>query len=451
MTQQVVDSMKQRQPFSSGMAYDPWASSSSQQVQLDVADINKTSYEKICSLIAQKVEQPQVPLAGLILGEAGSGKTHFLRRILQYIDKTDALEFFCVLKPLFDPNLPLQHLLQAIGHDLAYSKPDTPEHSQLDYFVAKIFIDCVVDELEKTSHKLSEDDRTRNSKFLEKCEENPYHVFTTKKYLKRIQNTAVEYLLHLHPDFDKTFLKVLLQYCEDNKRDIVREWLRGNSLNESDCRLLDIPFQEDVSLAAVQTRLTTFYRLFERYHFTLVLCFDQLDDLYGVEEIRSFGKMINFVVNQTTAIVPLVFVRGDNWDTRFRALLDPATVQRLESLQTVLQGCFFEQAQRLICRRIEQSFKDSPELESIKKAVIAKFPKQGVFSPREVIQKAQRIWEELATGKNDTVNPVADKSIATEYQRTCEEIDKDFNTLWLPDDGSVYLKTAAQWYLQSRG
>ena len=65
----------ERNPFASSAAPNPWDNTSP---DLDV--LNRDVFDRIAQMMRDKRRAPESPMAGLVLGEAGSGKTHMLKR-----------------------------------------------------------------------------------------------------------------------------------------------------------------------------------------------------------------------------------------------------------------------------------------------------------------------------------------------------------------------------------
>jgi ABC-type phosphate/phosphonate transport system ATPase subunit len=462
----VASLMQEQYPFMNVVSPDPWSPDNG---NIDVAEINLASQQTIFALINKKISEPHTPLAGLVLGSTGNGKTHFLRRIRRNVESQQKSLLFCSVPPLFDPKQPLLHLLQAIGRDLS-CRLEKAELGQFGILLNKILLDTVEKnqkEIIKNNsaqnvQKLEpEEAKKHNEKVLTKWKETPGKIFESK-YIEQIQKQTLDYLTQKYITIHKNTLKVFFQFTDKEKRQIVQEWMRGNVLEEGSYKTLGIAAQTEISLNETTERLLTLCRLFEAAGYTLILCFDQLDDMYDEEEIRGFGKMINFVVNQTTSVLPLVFVRQDTWDNRFSTQLDGAVIQRIASVQTSLTGCTESQAKQLIEQRISNTFGNIPETPLIQKIILDRITFVGNETPREVIQKAQRIWEMMIweTMSTETKNEITtsndnvrtDKNmVAEEYKKTCEQMRQEFDTAYLPNDESVYLRKAAQLYLQSCG
>ncbi|MBQ2617266.1 MAG: hypothetical protein IJF90_10465 [Synergistaceae bacterium] len=105
----IIQRLRENNPFSSPASPLPWNNKNP-----DLQNLNRDTSEEIEQLIRQKRRQPDVPLAGLILGEAGSGKTHMLTRILRRMRSNAQPAVFAAIRTFRDSESVTQHLLSEI-------------------------------------------------------------------------------------------------------------------------------------------------------------------------------------------------------------------------------------------------------------------------------------------------------------------------------------------------
>ena len=63
-----LEILKTRNPFIASSVGDPW-----EEQYPDIAEVNRSAFEGIRDMIAQKTVTPTLPCAGLVFGETGSG------------------------------------------------------------------------------------------------------------------------------------------------------------------------------------------------------------------------------------------------------------------------------------------------------------------------------------------------------------------------------------------
>lgn len=443
-----LDNLRTRNPFADNAAASPWS-----HALPDVLSINGKPFEEIARLISAKSGQPELPLAGLVLGEAGMGKTHLLRRILDHCRGGDPPALFVFVKPLFNPDRPLHHLLQEIVLNLSKQTGGDGSFSQFERLVAEIIRDYV----RYRVTKYPADDTPNNRRFLEQFESDVFHIFTNRKKVRAgsmgiIEKEAVSYIHSQVPETSKIFLNVIFQYKIPERRGLVRDWIKGETLDDDDCELLGVKSRAGLSEKAIEQEaremLLSLGVLFQRYRLPMVVCFDQLDNLIEPDLIAGFASMIHLLVNDVSNVLPLAFIRADSWNERFKKHPDRAFSDRLESNKIPLSNCTREQAKELVSARIDAVFSPSDRDGVSAKAWLSDRlePKLNAeLSPREVIYLANQIVRNSGAAPESL--PSSPEILAVEYKIAQEAVAADFNG-WDPD--SEYLKTALELVLHNK-
>ena len=128
----------------------------------------------------------------------------------------------------------------------------------------------------------------------------------------------------------------------------------------------------------------------------MVLCFDQLDSLESSQLVRAMGTVFMDIVNETENILPVGFVRPENWEERFEKILDTAAEQRMASNVFSLKGCNLEQGLQIVQERLAWAYEGHepgpPDtFYPLDRATVRKVL-QGVTSPREIITIANKLF-----------------------------------------------------------
>ncbi|MDR1875594.1 MAG: ATP-binding protein [Synergistaceae bacterium] len=451
----------QDNPFSSGIAREPWDNDDP-----DVLSLHQSAYEHVCRLIQAKNQNPQAALAGLILGESGSGKTHFLKRLLDYTQRNDIPAIFVSVKPLLNPKKPMRHLLREIAVNLERvqipkEKMEYPPAEkrkgmlQFEYFVTKML------------------QRYREDKPGPDLQGGISHLKSLyRKMLQRYRKDKPEFDLQeaiahfktLYPGINENLLRAIFTYGDSSRQRLILTWLEGRD-DEDHVSILKFPDREAMDDADLEEDahdiILSLGMLLEYCGMTMVICFDQLDSMREQNLIVAFGDILHLLVNESS-MLPLAFIRQNTWVQRF-SLLDTAVIQRLSNNIDLLEGCTILQAQELLKARIESrpGFRDSVEekFQWLMDRMGAKL-KEG-YMPRRVIELANdAVLHSYETGPSETGHGAISETnvpvprepdivafFAKEYSRERDKVVGDFS-VW-PPDAERLLKTLRV-YLESR-
>src|SRR5208283_757091 len=91
-------------PFAARAVGDPWRSN-----EPDIASINSKPFQKILGLLAQIQNTREI--AALVLGEAGSGKTHLIKRLM---NEQNLNLIFVYVHPLRNHRTMFSNLLERV-------------------------------------------------------------------------------------------------------------------------------------------------------------------------------------------------------------------------------------------------------------------------------------------------------------------------------------------------
>jgi len=443
----------------------------------DVPSVNETAFMGLVQLIEQKIRTPDLPCAGMVFGETGSGKTHLVSRILAYGRSRQNLFSYAYMQPIEDADQTYRYLLREVIINLCYPMAGSGQATQMDMIVEKILGDVAVGSVspgdEPTPKERLLMDFKEGLKHVARRRKTPRHLFGD---LRRLVKTAVAYLAvaddeafhsrrsrHMDPldfarerfpDIPKTFLKVLFQYPIRAKRSAAIEWLKGISIDPADAALLGIPIpaQETAAMMEQQARNMLGYlgMLLTQYGRPLVVCFDRLENYDTDAKVRSLGKMIEYLVDSAKAILPIVFVRGAQWEEKFRKELNQQIITRLETNEFSLKGCNDEQALEIIGGRLKAVLgkRASDDLFPFNRPDLVQIFRTRLHSPRQVIMIAnQRLRAILYPDKDtpDAVTPL--EQLQKAFDASFRAIVADFDRY--PPDRSR-LRRALELYLSER-
>ena len=355
-------------PFASVSSPFPWENNNP-----DITQLNREVSEEIEQLIRQKRREPSIPLAGLILGEIGYGKTHMMMRILRRLRDNEQPAVFAAIKAFRNPKGAMQHILSEIFINLRLTH--SKGRSQFD-----ILADGIVSSYKECRLKDGFDDIP----------------------LRDMQ----KYLIRDLPRLDRNFLRCILLYLgtddEFDRADIL-EWL-CDGLDDETSERLGLPIKDTNSMTEerreelAEKTLISLGIVMGYAKIPMIVCFDQLDNMDSPELIKAWGEVVSLLINDLPGVLPLCFLKAATWEDKFRSVLEPAVVQRLEHRKMKMKGCTSAQARKLVHEKIAVVFSnDTEEAYKWLMSRIENILRDGL-SPREVV----RLASEAITG---TVSP----------------------------------------------
>ncbi len=374
----------------------------------DVQSVNKEAFAGLVKLLGSLDRTPNI--AALVLGEAGSGKTHLIKRLIS-VQGDDLI--FVYVHPLKDHRRLFSSLLQVVISTLEHPPPGGPQptvKTRLELMATHVMTAVFENYLEKHP-----DDGGRP--YLETVKRKPWKILSFKKSPKwrTLLTHALSYLsLHasLQGHTAGTILKVLLHYLDESKHEAAVTYLSGSDPDDEGAELLGVKLTEgDFTVEAQEERskqilktigkLLTFYR-------PMILCFDQLENLDNEPLIASFGRLINDIVNEVDNVLPVGFVRAETWDVRMAPHLDGAAKGRISSNVFHLKGLGLDQAMEIVRARLDWAYSSESRSrpDGFHPLQLAKLKEQllGLTSPRDVLIEANRMFRE-ATQEDSTVPP----------------------------------------------
>ncbi|MDM8522670.1 hypothetical protein QUF80_04790 [Desulfococcaceae bacterium HSG8] len=439
---EMLNALWNKNPFTSSSAGDPW-----ERKYPDVEDVNKTAFEGLRQLIQQKAADPSENLAGIVLGDAGEGKTHLIGRILEYGRRTGTPFSFAYIQPIEDPEQTYRYLLREVIVNLCYPVNPSLNTTYLDRILANIFKDG----LEK---KFRSSKTEKHIRLLDKLREDPISVFRediiTSAALEYIEKESLNFMMGEHPKFPDNFLKILFQYRIPGKKAASVKWLKGSIIDDEDALLLGVRGRQDRTDASLEQEardiLDALGVLMARYGQPMVICFDRLENLETDEQIRAFGKMVESLVDTAKAMLPIAFVRWGLWEEKFRIKLNQHVIDRLESNELKLKrGCTVEQALDIIRNRLAFACENKEDdLFPFDRDQLIHMFEGEVESPREVIKQANKLLREIV-GKKQS-EPSIVKQLQEEFESQYQTILADFDR-YAPDRGR--LRRALKLYLNN--
>ncbi|MBQ9419855.1 MAG: ATP-binding protein [Synergistaceae bacterium] len=406
---EIVEHLRQNNPFSSSASPLPWENNNP-----DLLQLSREASEDIEHLMRQKRREPSKPLAGLVLGEAGAGKTHMLTRILRRLRNNSRPAVFVAVKTFRDPDSVTRHLLSEIF--ISLKRTHSEGRTQFDMIMSE-FMDS----------------------YQERRREDGFSNAEIKKIDPRV------YIARDIPQLERNFLKCFVKCLSGDslERNDILDWL-SDGLDEEDALKLGLPSRDLSSMTDARRELeaekvlSALGQVLAYAKVPMIVCFDQLDSMRDRALISAWGNIINLLMNDLVGILPLCFVRSQIWNDVFMPVLDEAVVHRLSNNTMIMKSCSIAQARQLIRARIESVFGE--DAEEIFQWLIAKMGSKlhDGYSPRMVIEMANHAI--TATGEiTEAPNPNdIDSAIKAAYEEEYRKVQSEPGT-WPPNAGQLAL------------
>ena len=393
----ILDRLRRHNPFASGVAGDP-----RKDRYPDVPGLGDPAFNGILSLIAQKQGSPETSLAGMVVGETGVGKTHLIARLIDAGINGEVPYHTAYLRPFIDPNGGFRYLLREIVVNL-WMETEGESTSPLDRLAARMGCEA----FSQLTAGISDNKYRKKSARLQR---DPLSILSTQfqpaQSRKKLIAFAVNHFLDIDPDLNPGFLTAMLQYClcPPHRPEAV-QYLMGRVIDSDAVNRLGVPDRSGRSEPALEDEaretLISFDRMLARYGVPLVVFFDQLENLSTPEQIATFQRMIFFLGDTCSAMMPIAFFRGADWEHGFAGKLDDYCRSRLEANKYDLAGCSRDQAMALIRSRLDHALEgmDRPDplypFHPRHKAALESMLNAAEMHPRQVIIIANRLLHRI--------------------------------------------------------
>jgi DNA polymerase III delta prime subunit len=311
----------------------------------------------------------------LVLGEAGTGKTHLLMRVARSLSQENPLLF--IRRPTNEEAVG-QHIWENILESLSQKfSAEAGSPSQLDVLLARVFARILIESLE--SELAENPDSEQKQRWIEMLRSDPAQLSSLPGQgegrpaaLNSFRRKILNHLDAFSPQADQTIARVLVTYClvaADNKKRILRSWLAGHEIDEAEAKELGLSraavtddgtvsqaslhqARERFSLKCIQTlgELST-------YHAPLILAFDQLEGLRHAPTLTNrFGDTVRELFTMAPNFLVITCAFPSCWSDWFERELDKSAAQRIAQNRVELEAFAPEHGEQLLARHLDAWF-----------------------------------------------------------------------------------------------
>jgi hypothetical protein len=414
----------------------------------DLEEYNRHAYKRVVRALKElsrtRAGEGQSNAQGmLVLGEAGTGKTHLLMRVARNLSDSNHILF--VRKPNNEDAV-AQHVWANIVSSLTRSLPGSGTgRSQLDDLLAHVFSAVLVPEFEQDIHEGK--DAEQKKRWVERLRLDPYNLFNMlgegerrQDNMDRIRRRTLRFLQLTHPDVDQKIAHVLITYCfvsrEDRKR-VLLTWLSGQDVDEGEAKDLGLPTtwvtidetsseastqqqREEQALRAIRSIgiLSTYYR-------PLILAFDQLEGLRDQQRLtQRWGDTVREIFTMTPNFLIVTCIFPSLWETWFNEELDRSVSERIAQQTVTLETFGPQHGLKLLAAHLATAFAKHRLPTSI-----YPFTEDDVTglcaqatSPRSFLQAARSLFEAWLDGDVSAPEPAVPAEPVVIFQEAIDTL-----------------------------
>jgi DNA polymerase III epsilon subunit-like protein len=318
-------------PFSSSKVDDPF------QIHPDYEVVYQSEFKNLQRILAEiKTDKNSQSRGAVIIGEAGTGKTHLIMRVAQKLLEKNRLLF---IRQPNNANSVLYHTYSRILESFFQLVPQS-KNTQLEYLIAHSFTKI-----------LSSYDNAKKSeqgkKLIEELEKDCLNLFRilgaegTEKYRNNwefIERHILDWWTnnqHHVGGYSRTILQGIIRYCRYSRLDlkaITERWLAGNQLDVEQVEKIGlINWQDDLSREEFALEAMRVFGILSKLDHPLIIVFDQLEGL-GFPQNRNilsnFGSAVKEIITHVPNSLIILNLFPDRWQ-QFQQYFDEAVNDRL--------------------------------------------------------------------------------------------------------------------------
>jgi hypothetical protein len=275
----------------------------------------------------------------VVVGEAGSGKTHLMMRLAQDVLSTNRLLF---IRQPNHPDSVLFHTYSRILESFVEPVPNT-NYTQLDYLLAQGFINFLHSEYYRLSKK--------GKQFLDQIQESHLSLFDVLNRGSKQQNwqNIERWLTDWWKDtysgagYAVPIIKGIIKYCRytnPHYKQLITRWLAGGELADQEADQIGLEkWSDDLNKEDFALEAMSVFGKFSLLDEPLIIVFDQLEGLglpHNHKTLLSFGEAVKEIFTHVPNSLIILNLFPDRWQ-QFQDALNPAVTDRVSQDEIYLQ------------------------------------------------------------------------------------------------------------------
>lgn len=312
------------------------------QTHPDYSQLYQQEFATLKSLVQDIKQDPNHQSKGaVVIGEAGSGKTHLMMRLAQDILSTNRLFF---IRQPNHPDSVLFHTYSRILESFVEPVPNT-NYTQLDYLLAQGFINF----LQSQSSHLSK----KGQEILEKTQENHLSLFdilnqgstqVKQQNWQRMERFLTDWWKQTYSGagYAISIIKGIVKYCRYTSlhyKQLITRWLAGGELDDKQANQIGLEnWSDDLNQEDFALQAMSVFGKFSLLDEPLIIVFDQLEGLglpHNHKTLLSFGEAVKEIFTHVPNSLIILNLFPDRWQ-QFQQALNPAVIDRISQDQIYL-------------------------------------------------------------------------------------------------------------------
>lgn len=317
-------------PFTSSRVDNPF------QTHLDFEQVYQAEYESLKSILkAVKVDNNNQSKGAVVIGEAGTGKTHLIMRIAKELLVRNRVLF---IRQPNNPDYIFYHIYNRILESFNESVEGT-NRTQLELLIAHSFVSI-----------LSKIDKVYNSpqgkKVIDNFRDDSLNIYEvlgkedSKKYQDNwnfIERNIINWWSENFSigGYGLEILKGMIKFCRYSRsdfKDIIRRWLSGKELSDEEANKIGLKnWNDDISREEFALDAIAVFGKLSTLDEPLIIVFDQLEGL-GLKQnqhiLENFGLAIKEILTHVPNSLIILNLFPDRWQ-QFKDYFDNSVVDRL--------------------------------------------------------------------------------------------------------------------------
>jgi len=340
-----ADLRQTHNPFSSSRVDTPF------QDHVDLSEVYQSEFEFLKSILKDvKADRNQQSKAAVVIGEAGTGKTHLMMRLAKETLRTNRLLF---IRQPNHADAVLYHIYARVLESLA-EKVLGGDRTQLELLLANSFVKILnVEDSQKSKDIVAALQNNSLSLFARLGTEGSQKNADNWEYIERKINLWWTSQYSAAGDAAK-LIKGIIKFCrytDPKKKELTRRWLAASELEEEEAKAIGLDnWQNEISREEFALEAIGVFGKLSTLDEPLIIVFDQLEGLglaHNAAILESFGAAVKEILTHVPNSLVVLNLFPDRWE-QFKSFFDGSVVDRVSQHEVWLNRISSEKLEQIL-------------------------------------------------------------------------------------------------------